>query len=746
MGYDLYRSGDATRWGPIALFTVVYGLFAVLLVSIELQSLGAPALGVRIIAGLVLSLFAPGTLLAYMLEIGTRSFAKFSLFSVGLSVSVLAAATTVASVLAPSLGVEAPLSLLPLVSLLGALLSSLSVVSYFVAHRRQGGSQLVRPRVDLDGPIPIVALLMALPTLAALGAILMNRFETNVGMYVFVSAVLLVVLLASTRYLPTNLYPMTVFLVSFSTFLHRNLLTEHVVGADIQATYAVASVIMRVDYWSPELGGTLMALPVDSSLPASLTTITGLELTVVYKLIYVLLFTLVPVALYYLGSDVFSKDVGLFGAFVFTFYHISFYFTPEKQLISELFVVLLLIVFYDEDRSLSRAFAILVLSVGLILTHYAMTYVFTLCLFGAWACLFFTRRLLGDFEYTLSFRYPLSLLTAATAWYTYSSSELADTLSSIPVSLSEQIVNLLTGTVEGSGASYVVERTTILDRISLFLYFSILFLAGVGLAYQVLVNLGRVHRGEGPRGVELTAIGIPLFAFLGSSFFVIINLYADRVYQMVLTVLALFVVIGYDYVCMGVRDLRDRFGIHRRFRSWRIPLAVLVALLFAFNSGLAFSLADQADTFTFNSNGHDYAFTEDERAGASWLIERTAITRREGFHPELSELEQPIPPGTVRVYTDSVTYQMFRSELPSGYYTASVEPFKSDFDPRLDSSDIGRGYVFVRERSILQGTGSDRVPTATLSEQEDRFLTRSRNVVYSNGAVRIVEINNETTA
>ena len=741
MGYDTSRAGNVIGWEPTAVATLVLGAFVVLVVSIELRAMGALASGVRAVVGTALLMVVPGALLVHVLGIRTRSFGRFSLFAVGLSFGVFAAATTTASVLFPVLGFETPFSLSSLLVVLGvSLLVPLVALPY-------AKIEIYRPDIDLSGPLSVVSLIVALPSIAALAAISMNRFETSVGMFLFVGYVLLVVLLAATRYLPANLYPLTAFFVSFSTLLHRNLLTDHVVGADIQALYATARTIMQAGYWSPALGGSSIAASVVTAIPAAFATVTGLELAIVYKVIYVLLFAFVPLGMYYLSSDIFSENIALFGTLVFAFYHVSFYFTPGKQLISELFVILLLsVLFRKEEWGVGRVLVIALLSIGLVQSHYAATYVYGLSLLAAAIGLTILERFAEGFENDLSIGYPLSLLVGATAWYAYASSELFGVLASIPASLLSQVVSLLAfESIEGSGASYVAEQTTVLNQLNLFLYIAVFGLIGIGLGYQILVHIGEFYRSGESEHVEYTALAVPLFAFLGSSYFLIINLYADRVIQMVLVVLAPFAAVGYGYVAYGVGDARSRLGLGRNSPLRWVPIAVLVGSLLLFNSGLVFSLAGAADTSVFNPNAHDLAFSEEERAGAVWLNERTDIERIEADR-SLTGSDRTGSPERVRIYTDSTSAQMFRSELPSRYYTVEVSMLKSDFDPRLDPESIDQGYVFIRERSVLEGSGSTRVSPAYLSEAEARSLTESRDVIYDNKVIRIVETGNETAA
>jgi len=75
--------------------------------------------------------------------------------------------------------------------------------------------------------------------------------DSNMLMFVFVAGVLVVVAATAMRYVPQELYPITVFSVGLGTFLHQNLVTGFVVGADVQALYSTAQLLIEFQQWTP---------------------------------------------------------------------------------------------------------------------------------------------------------------------------------------------------------------------------------------------------------------------------------------------------------------------------------------------------------------------------------------------------------------------------------------------------------------------------------------------------------------
>lgn len=711
------------------------GVVALLWTAIGLERLGLATPILRSLTGTFLLLFVPGALLTRLLGIETESVGIFVLFSVGSSLATLGVLTPFVSLALPVLGVEAPLSLLPLAGAVTAVIAALIVAVRFAGN----GVPLPYPRIR--GSLGVTLLLFLLPTVASVAAILMNRFQENAGMFLLILMIEAVALLAATRRIHRDLYPLTAFSVSLSLLLHRNLITEHVVGADIQASYFAAGLVQRSQSWSPDLGGTMMALPMITSVPAAFTTVTGLELTTVFSTVYVLLFSLVPVTLYYLYAELFDADVALLGSLFFGFYHVSFYFTPGKQLISELFLALLLLLFirYGVD-GIARASLAVLLAAGLVHSHYGTTYVFGSSLLALAVGFPIVRRVVGETNHTVPITYPIALLGGATAWYTYASRELVAALATIPLSIADQLTLLVSEASfvpHGTGASTVQQQTTVVEEITLYLYVVLTILIAVGVGWRVLRTAAEIRRGSEVEHVEFTALAVPFFGFLVVSYVVVLNLWIDRVYQMVLVVLAPFMPLGYAVLARPVRGLWNRVGGRGWRPRWLLP-TILLGTLLAFNTGMVAAVVGTPAPYTFDSEANDYAFSEAELDGGEWIKEHGGIEAADANRTAGSN-------ETVVIYTDAHSYQMFRSVLPSRHYDAEVVRLKSPWQPQFDRERIGDGYVFIRERSIVNATAGEDIPMTKLSRANASAISRSGSVVYDNGEVRIVTVEGGAT-
>lgn len=701
-------------------------VFWVVLALGELFDVSLPVVRAAVAVFVLIGL--PGILLANLLEVGTASFGRFAIFGAGLGLAHLAILTVAASLVLPIVGVATPLSLVPVALLVTASIAVLVAVTH-VNHGYRIPSAIVPP-----GSLSVVFGLVMLPTGAAVAAAAMNEFQSTLVMGTFVVALVAVVLLIATGVIPRELYSFAVFFVSLATLIHRNLLTSNLIGFDIQHIAFIASLVKSSGQWTPGLGGSVGTLPVVTAVPATVATVGGIGLPVTFKTLYVLLFALVPVGIFYVGQELFDREIGIYASLFFLFNNITMGFTPGKQLISELFLILIVLAFVHHglDRRLSQIAAV-VLSIGLIFSHYGTTMVVGFSLLAGYAGLAVIDTLVDSFEHELTIWWPLLVLGGGLAWYGTVFPPLFSRIVSIPGNVAAQIIRIVEtqSLITGSGSTFVAHQTTPVDRVTLLLYLCFTILLAIGLAWRTITQLYRVLRNQSPEHVEYIALSIPMFALLGASYVVVFNLWADRVYQMVLPILGVFMPLGYRLV---VRTITER--------SWgsvpvRLGLAVLLGGLLVVNSGLAVAVVGGTGKPAFNPARQDSMFTHQEETGAVWLKTHSGIDR-------VRETQRPNYPGTIegvgdtRIYTDQFSYHLFRGILPSPFYNVEVVALKVSARPEFHPTRIDQGYVFVRDVAVRSPDGRASVEPIFLSRDKVEAFASSNHVVYSNGAARVV--------
>ena len=695
---------------------------------------------VQLPLGVALALFAPGFVLTRFTGMNTERTGVHVASIVGASVVVVALSTIGAAAVLTALGAERTLAFRPLAATLTGVLLALLALLY-----ARGGSA---SRGDI-GTLRMSggkAALLCLPILGVVAAALMRQYGSNIGSFAFVAVLAISLVALWYRSEVGRVYPLGVFAISLALLLHINLTSPHIVGADIQGLYAIANHAFLTKSWFPALAGYGGSIPVMTAVPAAIAMLLGAPLLVTFKLLFVFLFALAPVVLYYVSEDVFDPDIAFFGASFFALYHLSFAFTPGKQLVAETFAVLALFALsVDSERAAQPALLVL-FSAGIVFSHYGVTYVFAVSLLVASILLAVARQVRMDITGRIPPAYPVVLLAAASVWYTLTAPALADRIAAIPAEMLAQFSVLLSGgAVERSGVTYVATETTLLQYLNILLYGVLVALIAVGLMHllfatflsrPVLAGIGSRTGGDGPVASEYVALALPVFLFLGSSFVFVFGLWADRVLQLSLVVLAPLVPLGYRAIARAMPS-----GVTSRVTTGQAaPLVALLLALLLFSSGFAGAAVGDASTSTFDASANDLSFEADDLRAVEWLRTNPNIERSETAPAGEDDLLLVDHPERVQVYTDPGSYQLLRSTLSPRYYAVELVQLKNRWQPSVAPERVGSGYVLLREKAIVDTPDSGPVPPSVLTESEASQLRERGTVVYNRNGVQIVRV------
>lgn len=655
--------------------------------------------------GVVLLTLAPGFLLLLFVDHGIDDVGEVFLYVVGFSLVFLAVTSMVVSLLYPVFGIENPLSFLPLALTVSAACLVLTVLLYW---RDRSAVLRVPSLAPRDGKI--AAFLLCLPVFAAIAAHRMNVAGSNWLMYAFLLLVA-VVMLVSISALPPKLYPLAVFAVAAGIFLHRNLITNAVVGSDIQVNYFFIELLLENGVWEVGLGDDVYSsIPVVGAVPAVYSAVTGIDPALVFKLLFSLLFALVPVGVYYAFKDTFGANAALAGAYFFVVYFRAFNGTPGKTRIAQLFVVLLLLVLItDRDRLPGKEWVGFVFGLGLVFSHYTTTYIVVISLAVAYVLGRLYEAYSGeDLGWGIVGTYAVALGGTAIGWYALTTPGMIESVATVLAGIPTELYAALSGEASHrSGASAVEEGSGIMYLLTLLVHMLLMALAGIGVVSQAFVGLFSADRRQRPEAIKLATLAVPMLMFLGASYFVTGNLGADRMYQIVLVVLAPFMPIGALALVGLAGAIRDI-----DVPVWR-PILGVLALLLLLNTGVAYNAvgAPVTSDIALDKDTHSLAYTDAEIDGGEWIDDTST--------------------GAPVVYTDSYTGEMFRGIVPESYSEASVVQIKVDWKPGIEFSE---GYVYVRERAVVEAAAYDgEPPQYYLTESERAAIERSTNKVYTSG-------------
>jgi len=183
------------------------------------------------------------------------------------------------------------------------------------------------------------------------------------------------------RRTPSWLYPVLLFAISLSVLFCFVLRFNHVLGNDVHLEYYEFRMTDESSRWNPgSLYGSMLSITI---LPTMVSSVTGLPGELLFRLMYPCLLSLVPVVLYGLFSRWMNDDLSFASALFFMANTIYFLQMPSlaRQSVSFLFLALVANLL-ARGRSRPRTLSMIMLSVGLMTSHYTTSWVFLLLLFA----------------------------------------------------------------------------------------------------------------------------------------------------------------------------------------------------------------------------------------------------------------------------------------------------------------------------------------------------------------------------
>ncbi|MFO7996362.1 MAG: DUF2206 domain-containing protein, partial [Dehalococcoidia bacterium] len=370
---------------------------AILLAFVGLVGLAALGFDIpvlRQIVGFVFLSFIPGVLILRILRIHNIGVIESLLYSVGLSIAFVMFAGAFANFVLPSIGIPEPISILPVM----ATLVVSTVILGALAYKRDKGFRAAEtdcviaeaPRNDGGRPkvlwLPYL-LLFLLPILAILGAQLVNLYQNNSVLLFFIVVICCVVAMVAFHRLPGNAYPLAIVMVGLSLLLHVTLISGQLSGYDIHGEYYFQHLVAQAGYWDATVPHNLNTALSIVMLNPIYSLLLNMDAIWVFKIVYPLIFCLVPLALFH----IFREQIGAREAFLAAFFFMA---TPMfvgtttgvRNQIAQFFFALLILLLIDRKLALSHRTALVVIfALSLIVSHYASGYIVLYLVIVAWA-------------------------------------------------------------------------------------------------------------------------------------------------------------------------------------------------------------------------------------------------------------------------------------------------------------------------------------------------------------------------
>jgi uncharacterized membrane protein len=362
------------------------------LVGLEAIGLGLP--GIRQAVGFVFLTLVPGVLLLRVLRVHGIGLVQSTLYSVGLSVAFVYVVGLGANFALPPLGLDRPISTLPITASITAAL----VLLGWLAYRRDKGFEAPQLPQNALRFSPWYLFFLLLPLLAVLGALFVNFYRDNSLLLAFFPVVVAVGVLAAFGRLPRYLFVVAVASVAVAILLQGPLVSSELRACDIHQEYNRQYLVLQAGRWDPHVPGNLNTTLAIVLLAPIYSVVMNIDTVWVFKVAYPLIFALVPVALFLTYRRQIGPARALFAALFFMAippFLVRMTALPRQE-IAELFFALMLLLFVEHSLARRQKYTLAgIFSLGIIVSHYALGYIFMLFLVAGWLLLWLIRSRYG---------------------------------------------------------------------------------------------------------------------------------------------------------------------------------------------------------------------------------------------------------------------------------------------------------------------------------------------------------------
>jgi uncharacterized membrane protein len=343
--------------------------------------------------GFIYLSFVPGALILVIFKTKIQGKVTFTLISIGLSLAFTMFVGLFINEIYPFFGTSQPLSTLPVMVTIAATLFELSFVGYVRTNKSDIGEPTQSNNEDSFfrqvtlRQILGVSLLFCAPLLTLVGA---TVHSTPILLTSVVFIAVLVFASFFSSILSPRLRPVVVIVVALSVLFIVPFLSQHLIGFDINEEFYVFRATQINSLWNPSFTSPINQV-IDYNgmlsvtiLPTVYSNLLNISGEWVFRLIYLLFYSLVPLTLYEMYRQPFGKSIAFLAAFYFILFP-RFYLEERRQIIGELFLVLLLLIILNPKLSVRKKQVFsLVFGAALVVSHYSIFYIFVYCVLFGW--------------------------------------------------------------------------------------------------------------------------------------------------------------------------------------------------------------------------------------------------------------------------------------------------------------------------------------------------------------------------
>lgn len=690
----------------------------VVLIAITDISIALNIAILRQILGLIMLTLVPGAVILYIIGLDNLGLEEKTVLSVGLSCSSLMFLGLFVNFLYPLVGFESPLSSSSLFITINGVLLALLIIAYFKRRDTHSpGSCDLLSRFKLNQKEKALLILPTLfPALSVYGMYIMNATDNNIILMalIFIISAFIVILAIVHRHIPERLFPALIFLISISLVLIMALRSNHIIGADAHAEFYIFQLAYALGRWEPFTRSSLDACLSITILPAIYQSFLNINMEYLFKLLYPILFSFSPLAIYIISKRYLSGINSFLASFFFisqqTFLWATY--NPRTTIAILFFSLALMVIFLEGLSPANMRFLFIVFASSCIISHYSTTYIFFIILIIVWLETTILSSVFGNWwikaisPYRIHSSSPKERIQKGTLTWPEKSITLAllgvifafmffwyyqvngstfnqglEAVSNIISHLSNLFVLNSRGSQVAEAFGEGIEKKVISQQVSLLFSWLTIALIAIG----VLITLARYlcslvtssqdgiyfDSSKGRLGEDLIAFSATCSTLLVTSVALpyVLEVYSwDRTYCQTAVILSIFFVVGGSYIS---RLFKNRCGLI-------VTMAILIPY-FMCTTGVVSQISDYPASPALSSNGklYDLLFVHDEDSiAAKWL-------------GDVADLKNNT------IYTDFAGDNYLNSQ-------GCVSYLSMDDVTLLDVDTDPHGYVYLRYQNVVK--------------------------------------------
>ncbi len=360
-------------WGLRKLLAAC-GIISVLqigLVALEQNGVHIPT--IQVVNGFVLLTLIPGVLVMRILRIHNINLIESIAYSVGLSLAFIMFSGATINFVLPFINITQPMSTYPMLITLIIGITALAGVAWFRDRNYIANDDV---RYDIFPYLNSALFLLLLLVLVIIGVNICDLTGYNIILIICLLNIAAIIIYAAfKRTIHPGLFPVAVFIVSLCLLYQTTLMSPYLAGTDIYVEYSYYQTVARNGLWD-----YAVANPVNSCLSITVlakyyTSLLGISGIWVFKAVYPLLFSLVPLIIY----RFFRLQTGANRAFFSTiFLMIVPTFSLEmislcRQQVAEIFFAgSILLLVENRLKHCQKLAMLIVFTAGVAVSHYSL--------------------------------------------------------------------------------------------------------------------------------------------------------------------------------------------------------------------------------------------------------------------------------------------------------------------------------------------------------------------------------------